>query len=330
MGAMDAARYRDCRLCPRECGVDRLGGQAGRCGETAELRIASIGAHFGEEPPISGTRGSGTVFFSGCSSGCFFCQNWQISLEHDGEALSTDEVERRVRRLVSAHRVHNLNFVTPDHFWPHVADLCRRLRASGMGIPFLFNSSGYQRPDMVAEYAASMDIFLPDFKFSEPELARICMGDAAYPRLALEALRRMVEWRGFLEPWDPSGAQPAERGVLVRHLVLPGQVANSLGVLELLRREFGRHLPLSLMSQFHPTPRCAAAGLLGRRVSAEEYAEVVDRAGELGFDQVLIQESPDGQAFFPDFRRRRPFAGNPPPIAGDGAATGDRAAEGIR
>ncbi|MCX7819229.1 MAG: radical SAM protein [Kiritimatiellae bacterium] len=276
--------------------------------------MASIVAHFGEEPPISSSRGSGTIFFSGCSSRCMFCQNWQISLEHLGDILTPDEFEEQVRHLLSRHRVHNLNFVTPDHFWPHIAELCERLRRSGEAVPFLFNSSGYHRPEMVEEYARWIDIFLPDFKFASPDLAQHVMGDRRYTDLALESLRRMVDARGFLEPWDPSGERPAQRGVLVRHLVLPGHVHNSLDVLRLLRREFGRFLPISVMSQFRPTPRCHERQFLNRRVTPAEYEEVLNEVERLGFENVLIQPEPLSDEFTPDFRLDRPFAANPPSV----------------
>ncbi len=320
---MDLAAYRECRLCPRDCGVDRAGGQRGRCGEDARLRVASIGPHFGEEPPISGRRGSGTIFLSGCSSGCFFCQNWQISIEHLGTLMAMDELEREARRLIADHGVHNLNFVTPDHFWPHVRELCRRLREAGADVPFLYNCSGYQRPEIVPQYAEWMDMFMPDFKFADSALAERCMGDPRYPEIALRSLTAMVEARGFLEPWDPSGARPARTGVLVRHLVMPGEVGNSRRVLETLRREFGRHIPISVMSQYHPTPRCFERGSFDRGVTAAEYAEVLTVVEDLGFDQVLAQEVRLDNDFLPDFRRRRPFRGNLPPISEGGAGSSD-------
>ncbi len=294
--------------------MNRLAGQRGRCGETAQLRVASIVAHFGEEPPISGRRGSGTIFFTGCSSRCFFCQNWQISLEHEGSALTMDRWETLVRRLLVDHGVHNLNFVTPDHFWPHIAELCRRLREAGVQVPFLFNSSGYQLPSMIPVYGEWMDIFMPDFKFADRDLAEACMGDRRYPELALQSLQKMVEAKGFLEPWDPSGATPARQGVLVRHLVLPGEVENSRQVLRLLRQEFGRFLPLSVMSQFRPTPYCWQRGRLTRGVTASEYMEVIELVQELGFENVLIQSAPSDD-FLPDFQCvERPFKGNPPAV----------------
>lgn len=279
------------------------------CGETAMCRVASSGPHFGEEPSFSGTRGSGTIFFSGCSSHCFFCQNHQISNEHLGQAVTVDEFVTLGRKL-AASGVHNLNFVTPDHFWPHIEHLCRTLRAEGVTLPFLFNSSGYQRPDMIARYGEVIDIFMPDFKFADPALAKTCMGDERYPVLALDALRKMVELKGFLDPWDPTGARPAERGVLVRHLILPGHVENSVAVLKLLRHEFGARMPLSVMSQFHPVGACFERSDLARRITPGEHGRIHDLVGELDFRHVYIQEYVPGTEFLPDFRKDEPFEGN--------------------
>ena len=284
-------------------------GQTGFCGESAVCRIASSGAHFGEEPCFTGTRGSGTLFFSGCSSQCFFCQNHQISLGHHGRTVDAEQLHALARQLIRTG-VHNLNFVTPDHFWPHIEQLCRRLRAEGETLPFLFNSSGYQAPDMVPLYAEWMDIFMPDFKFADPELALACMRDRHYPEITLEALRRMVAAKGFLEPWDPEGGALARRGVLVRHLVLPGYVENSLAVLRLLRAEFGPLLPLSVMSQFRPVDLCIERQQLDRTVSAVEYERVCNQVVELGFRNVFLQPHSGDPDFLPDFKRDEPFAGN--------------------
>ena len=301
--------YENCRLCPRDCRVDRAAGEKGRCGETSACRIASAGPHFGEEPPFSGTNGSGTLFFSGCSSRCFFCQNYQISMENLGTNITPEGLIHAAISLIDL-RVHNLNFVTPDHFWPHIAFLCEELRARGETIPFLFNSSGYQRPDMIEEYARHIDIFMPDFKFADPELARVCMGDARYPEIALASLRKMVERKGFLEPWDAKGRTTARQGVLVRHLVLPGHVENSLRVLKLLRSEFGRLLPLSVMSQFRPTPVCQRKELLTESLPSHEYWQVCDLICDLDFQHVFVQQLGDDTEFLPDFSSKEPFEGN--------------------
>ena len=348
--------YKNCQLCPRDCKVDRTKGTLGFCREGAECRISFIGAHFGEEPSFTGSHGSGTIFFSGCSSQCFFCQNHQISVQHGGRTVTPAEFlsevwkllgndvkknvipakagisarqRRRIRPLadssgspikafgddknkkIEERGVHNLNFVTPDHFWPHIQELCRSLRKEGVKIPMLFNCSGYQKPEMIEEYAQWMDIFLPDFKFAEPGLAKMCMGDERYPEIALQAIREMVEAKGFLKPWDTTSQQTARQGVLVRHLVLPGHIENSLKVLRLLHREFGPGIPVSIMSQFQPMPECAKKQQLQRTLQIEEYDRVLELVEKLGFKKVYTQELQEETAFLPDFHDPvNPFPGN--------------------
>ena len=188
--------------------------------------------------------------------------------------------------------VHNLNFVSPDHFWPHVEALCIQLRREGHQLPFIYNCSGYSRTEMIVRAAKMIDIFIPDFKFADENLARKCMGDGRYPELVLAALQEMVAGRGFLRPWDIEGRETAQEGVLVRHLVLPGQVENSIGVLKLLKETFGEIVPISLMSQFQPTRRCLEHGVFTRRVKREEYQRVLDMAKQLGFKRIYAQPLP--------------------------------------
>ena len=214
---MQSELYQNCHLCPRECGVNRLAGEKGVCGETAQCRVASHFPHFGEEPFFTGSSGSGSIFFSGCASRCFFCQNDDISLEHHGKLVSEQDLYRMAKYLIG-QKVQNLNLVTPDHFWPHVEALCEHLRRDGEDLPILYNCSGYSRPQMIRAATNWIDIFMPDFKFGDAELARKCMGDARYPELAMESMKEMVAACGFLRPWDTEGLQPATRGVLVRHL----------------------------------------------------------------------------------------------------------------
>lgn len=312
VGREAMAHYDACGLCPRQCGVNRNAGERGVCGETSDCRVAAITAHFGEEPPISGRNGSGTIFFSGCSSGCFFCQNYQISQEHLGRTLSHDELYNEVQALI-ARGVHNLNFVTPEHWWPHISVLCRRLRAKGVFLPFVWNSSGYFLTEWLDQQCALIDIFLPDYKFADAALAHACMGDSRYPDLALAGICRLAERVGFLRPWDDSGDICASRGLMVRHLVLPGQVDNSLRVLDNLAREIGPQLPISLMSQFRPVPECGRRGFLDRMVAIDEYRQVCQHLDDLGFTKVFIQPEFGDDNFLPDFSADRPFKGNPPP-----------------
>ncbi len=297
---MNTDLYGHCQLCPRDCGVDRIRGRMGVCGETAELRISHIGPHTGEEPSFSGTRGSGTIFFCGCSSPCFFCQNHQISTNHRGTVYSAEQFFREVKTLIES-KVHNLNFVTPDHFWPHIKELCFRLREEEILIPKLFNSSGYQKEALIPEYADFMDIFLPDMKFADGALAKLCMNDENYPGIAMAAIRRMVRLKGFLDLWDPEGNQTARRGVLVRHLVLPGHVENSLKVLDLLYGEFGPGIPISVMSQFCPVPACSRMRLMTRGLLPEEYGRVLEHIDKLGFEKVYTQVLSEKTEYLPDF-----------------------------
>ena len=302
-------QYDECRLCPRQCGARRSAGQTGFCGETDRLRIAAILPHFGEEPSLAGEKGSGTVFFSGCSCGCFFCQNHQISQERVGREYSQEQFLDALRDLL-AKGVHNLNFVTPDHWWPAIADACQTLRGEGVEVPFLWNCSGYALAGRIAEIARVVDVFLPDFKFADGRLAQRCMGDSRYPELALAAIESMVENRGFLRPWDTSGQVTASCGTMVRHLVLPGQVENSIAVLDTLNRRFGPSLPLSLMSQFMPMPACHERGFLTEKLALDDYRRVCDYAVSLGFYRVYTQLGTGDDGFAPDFTKDNPFPGN--------------------
>ena len=301
--------YDECHLCPRDCGARRNEGETGFCGCSSDLRIGAMLPHFGEEPCLSGRNGSGTVFFSGCSCGCFFCQNHQISQEGIGRTFSFDEFLQGLRGLV-AQGVHNLNFVTPEHYMPTVLAACRQLRSEGCELPFLWNSSGYAKRQSILAAAELIDVFMPDFKFAIPELAQKCMGDGNYAAIALEAIEAMVDRAGFLRPWDESGEIIASRGTIVRHLVLPGQVGNSIAVLDVLYSHFGPQLPISIMSQFMPMPECGRRNFLDRQISSEEYRQVCAYAEELGFSRGFFQLENGDNAFAPDFTSPHPFKGN--------------------
>lgn len=308
--------YRSCILCPRRCRVDRTAGHGrpgrGVCGETDMLRVAYVGPHFGEEPPISGSNGSGTVFFTGCSLRCVYCQNHQISHEGIGTDMGLGELASKIQGMVLRHRVHNVNFVTPDHFFPHVFQLVSILREGGIDLPMIYNVSGYQSKASLIAAEAYADIYLPDYKYSDPALAAGLSRCRDYPSVALEAIATMVRQKGFLDAVS-SGDGLARKGVLVRHLILPGKVQNSVHALTSLFVEFGPGLPLSLMSQYHPVGRHADPDL-NRRVSREEFDHVLAHAEALGFEHLFVQFPEGGEQngalrprFLPDFERDRPF-----------------------
>ncbi len=310
--------YKNCHLCPRNCGVNRLyeAGQTkqGFCGQDSRLRVSYIGPHFGEEPPISGSNGSGTVFFSGCSLRCSFCQNYQISKEGLGSIISSGELYKEITGMIDAKKVHNINFVTPDHFYPHIFDLATRLRENGYDTPMLYNFSGYQSFEMLKMAEDYADIYMPDFKYSDENLASRLSKSRDYPRIAIEAISEMVRQKGFLEYMDKE-PQIAQKGVLVRHLILPGNVENSKGVLDALFLEFGQHIPISLMSQYYPVIRHKDDNL-NRRITNQEFEMVYNHALDLGFVNLFVQfpeketlNESKSPAFLPDFRRESPFSG---------------------
>ena len=306
--------YRSCDLCPRLCGVDRLQGEIGFCGENAQLRIASIGPHFGEEPPISGAHGSGTVFFSGCNLQCDFCQNYQISCRHLGQEMSVTEVVEQLETLALTARIHNVNFVTPTHFLPHTVEIMQELRKRRIDIPAIYNNSGYERWEILRELEPLADIYLPDFKYADKKLGELLSHCSDYPTVALDAIGEMIRQKGMLDVVLPENESTvARQGVLLRHLILPGQVQNSLDALDMLFIEFGKKLPISLMSQYHPVQACKVPNM-DRRINVEEFQQVYEHTQELGFRNLFVQYPDEYRnsrpEFLPDFREEQPFEGN--------------------
>jgi len=308
--------YRDCVLCPRQCRVNRVADCAdahtGLCGETDQLRVAHVGPHFGEEPPISGKNGSGTIFFAGCSLKCSFCQNHQISHHGLGTGTSVEDLGAKVIDMAEHDHVHNINFVTPDHFFPHLFQLVSLLRRDEFDLPIVYNLSGYQSVEALKSARDYVDIYLPDFKYSDTSLASALSKCRNYPQIALEAIAEMVRQQGFLDS-SLTGAPLATRGVLIRHLILPGKVANSINSLTTLFVEFGPDLPLSLMSQYHPVVHQEDDDL-NQLVSEEEFDRVYSHAKELGFEHLFVQFPEKGTSqrravspFLPDFERPVPF-----------------------
>ena len=310
--------FKKCELCPRRCRVDRTvpgSEKKAFCGQKYELRVAHIGPHHGEEPPISGSRGSGTIFFSGCSLRCTYCQNHQISMEGVGDILSPEEFYNKTARMIDTYGVHNINFVTPDHFFPYTFQLVEKLRDNGYGVPILYNTSGYQSIESlrIAEHFA--DIYMPDYKYSDTEIAKKFSRCSDYPQKAMDALAEMVRQKGFLDSFDED-KDTATRGVLVRHLILPGKVENSINALDSLFLEFGANIPISLMSQYHPVIKHADNDM-NRFLKVSEFRAVYSHALELGLKNMFVQfpemnnePEMEGDDFLPDFNGESPFKGN--------------------
>ena len=262
----------------------------------------SVLPHHGEEPPLSGSRGAGTIFFSSCNLKCIYCQNYQISHSPAGRAVSEEDLALIMLDL-ETRGCHNIEPVTPTPQLPGIMAALLIARKKGLRLPFVFNCGGYEREKIVRLLDGLVDIYLPDFKYGLDEAGRCFSGVPAYPRHALASLREMVRQVGdTLEIEDGV----AKKGVLVRHLVLPGQTDNSLAVLKALRENISPLVPLSLMAQYTPIPAVANHPLLGRRLTRGEYERVVNAALDLGFEELYTQEV-DDRALVPDFRRESPF-----------------------
>ena len=264
-----------CILCPRQCGVDRTE-RVGYCGSGSLPKVARAAKHHWEEPCISGTEGSGTVFFSGCTLGCVFCQNREISRGGTGREVTVEHLADIFKRL-EGQGVHNLNLVTPTHFTPQIL---QALELSKPTVPVVMNCGGYERVETLRQWEGKVQVYLPDLKYFSPELSAKYSAAPDYFAVASKAIMEMhrqqpqLVWEGDL----------LKRGLIIRHLVLPGCMKDSLQILDFL----DNHLPkdsflLSLMSQYTPTENCKQFPEINRRVTTYEYRKVADRAAELGF-----------------------------------------------
>ena len=277
---------KNCCLCPRNCGIDRLAGQKGFCGVTAEIMVARAALHMWEEPCISGKEGSGAVFFSGCSLGCVFCQNRAISRGQSGKIIT---VERLAEIFLDLQRqkANNINLVTAGHFLVQVREALILAKKQGLTIPVVYNSSGYEKAEMLQLLDGLVDIYLPDFKYMESDLAGKYSHAKDYPEIAREALAEMVRQAGTPE-FDDRGMM--KKGVIVRHLLLPGHVRNSRKVLEYLYETYKDQIYISLMNQYTPMPAVMEDPQLSRKVTDREYDRLLDHAISLGVTNCFIQE----------------------------------------
>lgn len=296
--------YRSCELCPRRCRVDRLAGERGACGEGASMRAAWAGLHFGEEPPLTGTGGSGTIFLSGCALRCAFCQNHQISQRGMGREISIDEFAEIALRL-EAMGAENLNLVTPGHFIPSVVRGVERARERGSGLVVLWNGSGYETAQGVDALSGSVDVWLPDLKTLDSGIARRFFGSEDYPAAAAEAILRMAATSPIVMR---DGLM--KRGVIVRHLVLPGMLEASEPVFRWFAENLGGRALISVMSQYTPIEAMAGRGSAapGRQLREEEQEKLVAMLEDYGLEGGFYQELVPGDDWLPDFSLLAPFS----------------------
>lgn len=287
-----------CRLCPRECGADRVHGELGYCGMPMELYAARAALHAWEEPCICGEEGSGTVFFSGCTLRCVFCQNYEIAAGTAGKKISPGRLSEIFLKL-QEQGANNINLVTAGHFLPLVVLALDRAKNQGLTIPVVYNTGGYEKVDTLRRLEGLVDIWLPDYKYESSRLAERYSHSADYPKRAKEALREMVR-QAKEAVFDSKGMM--KRGVIVRHLVLPGCVYDSKDVLDYLYDTWGERIWVSILSQYTPLPHVKSYPELNRKITKEEYGEVVDYACFLGMRQVYIQEEGCAEeSFIPAF-----------------------------
>jgi putative pyruvate formate lyase activating enzyme len=293
--------YKNCTLCPRACGVDRTAGEKGFCGETDEIRLAFAGLHMGEEPVISGSAGSGTVFFTGCTLGCSFCQNIQISRQGMGSAVSVDELAEIFIRL-EMEGAHNINLVTGTHFIPSIAAAAEKAKEQGLKIPIVWNTSGFETEEGVELIASFADIFLTDLKTVSRKVSKLWTGTDLYPEAALKAAVKMSSLKK-----NRMEGELLKEGVIVRHLSMPGFREDSKKALISIKNELYPEAIPALMFQYIP-PEYRNGGEGGGVMTRDEYEEMLDFIFELGLDEGFVQEYDPGDEWFPDFSLENPFS----------------------
>lgn len=294
-------RLADCRLCPRLCGKDRTQGKTGVCGASPTLRIARAVPHFGEEPPVSGTRGAGAVFFSFCNLSCCFCQNYQISQDAYGHDITEETLAEKMVHL-QEKGCHNINLVSASHFVPRIlAALCLAVE-KGLRIPLVYNSNGYENVGVLKLLEGIIDIYLPDIKYADNRFSKKYSGAENYPETALAAVKEMFRQVGHLKT-DENGI--ATKGLIVRHLVLPKNISGTKTVLKTLKQIFGTGLFLSLMSQYQPCYRARDYSELSAPLPENAYLAAVNLLEALGFANGWVQDwQPLDKSFVPDFTRQ--------------------------
>lgn len=283
-----------CNLCPRGCNADRTT-EKGRCGAPDEILLARASVHLWEEPPISGTRGSGTVFFSGCSLGCVYCQNYEISHEVKGKAVSEERLGEIFREL-EGKGVHNINLVNPTHYAHRIRSLLSKEKTN---LPVVYNSSGYERVSTLKSLEGLIDIYLPDLKYISDERSEKYSGAKNYFGFASEAILEMK--RQCPENiFDSEGIM--QRGMIIRHLILPQNTNQSIKILEWIKSNLGTDTLISLMSQYTPCGQADSYKELTRKITAREYEKVISAAEEMGFRNIFTQDyASASESFIPDF-----------------------------
>lgn len=278
-----------CKLCPRQCGTDRLAGDEGFCNASSQLEISSYHPHFGEEKPLVGKRGSGTIFFANCSLRCVFCINWEISQGGMGKPRSIEDMAEMMLKL-QKFGCHNINIVTPTHYSPHILLAVDIAAAKGLRLPIVYNTCGWELLEILKRLDGIIDIYLPDFKYSDGKMAAKYSSSAdTYPEITKLALIEMNRQVGVAKP-DIDGI--IRRGLMIRHLVMPSRVGGTKKVVEWIAENLPKDTYLNLMSQYTPTYKAFDYPEISRKIRFEEYDQAVRWAKEAGLTNLDIQGYP--------------------------------------
>ena len=287
-----------CELCPRKCGVNRSSGEVGFCGADDKIKIARAALHFWEEPCISGEKGSGTVFFSCCNMKCVFCQNYGISTENKGKNITTGELAATFLDL-QKKGANNINLVTPTHYVPQIINALDIAKKDGLELPVVYNSGGYESAETIKLLSGYVDVYMPDMKYFTDKFAIKYSKAPGYFETAKMAISEMYKQVG--KPvFDDDGMM--KRGVLVRHMMMPGFLSETKRILDYLHDEYGDDIYISLMSQYTPMPKVRDIPKLNRRIDMKQYEAMVDYCVKIGIKNAFIQEgSSAAESFIPEF-----------------------------
>ena len=265
---------KECRLCPRECRVNRLNGEVGYCKAPSEIMVSSAFPHFGEEPPLVGYHGSGTIFLTHCNLRCVFCQNYDISHLGRGEQITSSEIAKAMVKLQEMG-CHNINFVTPTHYAPQIVASLPEAIEMGLSLPIVYNCSGYESIEVIRLLDGVIDIYMPDAKYMEEKFSKQFSNALDYPEVIKKVLKEMYRQVGDLKT---NSKRIAERGLLIRHLVMPGGVASSEAVLKFIAEEISPHSYVNIMDQYRPEYRAYEYSEINCRISHKEYLEAIQMA----------------------------------------------------
>lgn len=293
-----------CGLCGRQCGVNRQRGETGTCGCADRVVIDNWLPHHGEEPPISGTHGSGTIFFSRCPLACVYCQNYQISQHGLGKEYSSEDLAGMMLEL-QGRGCHNINLVSPTPYVPMIIEALRLARERELSIPIVYNTGGYDRVETLNWLRGLVDIYLPDFKYWDDRLAKKYSGIDRYRDTVCNAILEMQAQVGCLQLDDDGIAQ---KGVLIRHLVLPGNVAGSMEIIDWVNKNVSPNTYMSIMSQYNPVYNAYIYEEINRPITDQEYQKVINYAGNKGFDNIFVQDLTSANEYLPDFNKNKPFS----------------------